>query len=242
MFIDAGDEFISKEVQEEIAQTVESDKDTDVFFWLYYYKDQLVNHGDNRLHGKVYKRSFLKKYDIAFSRAGSYMNEDIGFNRTCRIILKDRYKEIRFIDIPVIKWIANDDSLTQKDNNRSLYESQNRALAINSTHCISCCRKNKVKESLITEEINEIAMALYYWFIRAAAERPEFIRNAWDGARIFYSKFSKEINPRDLIIGSTRMKQCLYYRDKINFPINILRFTRDILFFKEIPSYYLTKM
>ena len=41
---------------------------------------------DNRLHGKIYSRKFLNEHDITFCFESSYMNEDIGFDRTCRII------------------------------------------------------------------------------------------------------------------------------------------------------------
>ena len=242
MFIDAGDVFISKEIQQEIADTIAANPYINIFFWLYYYKDKLTDHTDNRLHGKVYKRKFLNKYDIAFSRAGSYMNEDIGFNRTCRIISNSISQSFLYIDKPVIQWVQEENSLTQKNNNQSLYEKQTEALSINSIHCISCCRKNKIHESLIQAEINEIAMALYYWFIRTAAERPEFLSQAWRGARIFYNRFSKDINPSELIVGSRRMTACMLYRKEIGFPINILRFKRDMDTFKEIPSNYLTKV
>ena len=60
------------------------------------------------------------------------------------------------------------------------------------------------------------------------AERPEFAQEAWSGARIFYQKFENQIKPNNLILGNSKIKQCLLYRDKINFPINILRFAHDI--------------
>jgi len=242
MFIDAGDIFISKEVQYEIEDTVAANPYVNVFAWLYYYKNKLTDHLDNRLHSKIYKRQFLEKYDITFSRAGSYMNEDVGFNRTCRIISNSICQPIFYIDKPIIKWVTDENSLTQKNNRQVLYEKQTEALSINSIHCISCCRKNNIEESLIQAEINEIAMALYYWFIRTAAERPEFLPQAWRGAKIFYDRFSKNIDPNELIIGSTRMKKCMLYRNEIGFPINILRFKRDMENFKNLPSNYLTKV
>jgi hypothetical protein len=45
------------------------------------------------------------------------MNEDVGFNRTCRLLT-----EFMYIDTPIIKWIPHEDSLTQKDNRAVLFK------------------------------------------------------------------------------------------------------------------------
>lgn len=234
MFIDAGDEFISKEVQFTILQIVEDDLyKNDVFSFPYYYKDKLTTEADNRMHGKVYKREFLIKYGITFCPNSSYMNEDIGFNRTCRL-LQD---EMTFIDIPVIKWIADDNSLTQKNNNIALYKDQTRALSLVSIHTVETCRKNNINADI---EINQIAIYLYYWFIRCAAERPEYLQDAWSGAKIFYDYFKTEIDTRNLWMGSNAIKKCLQYKNKIRFPINLLHFVYDIQHNENIPNNYLT--
>ena len=69
------------------------------------------------MHGKVYKRQFLEDHGITFCTDSSYMNEDVGFNRTCRL-LTDFY----YIDEPVIKWIRHENSLTYKNNRETLYK------------------------------------------------------------------------------------------------------------------------
>jgi len=196
-FIDAGDIFISQEVQVEMAQKVYENPDTNVFFWLYYYKDKLVTHANNRMHGKVYKRQFLEKYHVRFSPAGSRMNEDIGFNRACRIISREIEVPILQFDTPVIHWIYNENSLTQKDDQAALYRDQTMGLAINSINCIETCRRNGFDTR---PEINQIAAHLYYWFIETLVHRPEFAQRSWDGARLFYLHYS-----RDIIVANTNI-------------------------------------
>lgn len=83
-------------------------------------------------------------------------------------------------------------------------------------------------------------MSLYYWFIRTAAERIEFLPQAWDGAKIFYQKYKKEIQPNQLVGGNAYLKGCLTYRNKLHFPINVLKFAHEILVEENLPSYYLT--
>jgi glycosyltransferase involved in cell wall biosynthesis len=237
MFIDAGDIFLSQEIQWKILEEVERHPQSNLFSWLYYYKEHLTQHTDNRLHGKVYRRAFLKEYGITFCPESSYMNEDIGFNRTCKLIIEQKHLLQIRVDIPIIHWIEDRESLTQKDDQAALYRDQTRALSLVSIHTIETCNKNNINAQ---EEINQIAMALYYWFIRTAAERIEFLPQAWAGAKIFYTKYKKEIKPNKLISGNGFLKRCLIYRRKINFPINVLRFAHEILIEENLPSYYLT--
>ena len=233
MFIDTGDEFISRKLQEEIPKIINENPATNIFQWSYFYNDKITTENDNRLHGKIYKRSFLNKYNITFCAESSYMNEDIGFNRTCRIISDSIGIPFMFIDDPILRWIHNPDSLTQKDNRVCLYKDQTHALALTSIHTIETCRKNNIKAY---EEINQIAIALYYWFIRTAAERPKYLQDAWAGTKIFYDKFRNEMKLNDLSLGNGK---CIKYRSKIKFPINILRFYQDITS-EILPNKYLT--
>ena len=231
MFIDTGDIFTSPEAQQGILNTITANPSLDFISFPYFRNNEITKETDNRMHGKVYKREFINKYEITFTPYCSYMDEDIGFNRACRLC-----GEMTFINLPVIEQIKEPNSLTEKNNCAALYRDQTRALSLVSIHTIDICRKNNINP---TEEIYQIAIALYYWFIRTVAERPEFILEAWNGAKIFYDKFKEEIKPSQLSIGNAYLKKCLQYRNKINFPINILRFANDI--HSEImPSKYLT--
>ena len=232
MFIDTGDIFISKEIQEYIANVIQANPSSDVISFSYYYKDQITSDTDNRMHGKVYKREFLNKYNIRFAPEGSYLDEDIGFNHACRMCT-----DILFMHKPVIRWIENENSLTQKNNQESLYKNQTRALSINIIHAIENCRNYHVN---ISHEIYQITYALYYWIVRTIIERPEFAKEAWSGAKIFFDKYVDEIDVTQLVGGNAYIKKLIARRDKIRFPINILRFIDDMKNFEIIPDKYLT--
>ena len=228
MFIDTGDIFISKEIQKYIADVVQANPTSDVISFPYYYKDKITTDTDNRMHGKVYKREFLNKYNIRFAPEDSYMNEDIGFNHACRMCT-----DILFMSKPVIKWIESEDSLTRKNNNEALYKNQTRALSINIIAAIENCRKHHIN---VQHEIDQIAYALYYWVIRTICERPEFAQDAWSGAKIFYDRYKDEIKPNELVGGNAYLKKMRQF----NIPINILRFIHEILNNEIIPDKYLT--
>lgn len=232
MFLDTGDVFLSPEAQTEILDLITNNPNVNFWSFPYFHYGQLTKDTDNRLHGKVYKRKFLEEYGITFAQESSYLDEDVGFNRTCRLCT-----EMKFINKAVIEQIKDENSLTQKDNQASFYKNQTRALAQVSIHTIEICRKNNISTE---EEINQIAIALYYWFIRVAAERPEYIQDAWSGARIFYTKLAQDIKPNQLALGNVYLKKCLQYRNQISFPINILRFANEIQKNEIIPDKYLT--
>lgn len=232
MFIDTGDIFISQEIQKSILDTITKNPQLNFISFPYFHNGELTKETDNRLHGKVYKREFIEKYNITFAPETSYLNEDIGFNRTCRLCT-----EMTFIDLPVIEQIKDPNSLTQKDNQAALYRDQTHALSLSAIHTIRICRLNRIAAE---EEINQIAIALYYWFVRTAAERPQYLIDAWNGARIFYKYFEKEIDPNKLLLGNAYLKKCLQYRGKVSFSINILRFANDIINNEILPDKYLT--
>lgn len=235
MFIDTGDIFISKEIQTLLPHVIKANPDANLISFPYYYKNKITGDTDNRMHGKIYRRSFLEKYNITFCDKSSYMNEDIGFNRTCRICTNYEMKPVVYMSKPIIKWVESENSLTMKDNNLALYKDQTRALSLVSIHAIEICNKNNIKTDI---EISEIAIALYYWFIRCAAEKPEYLQESWSGAKIFYDYFTNEIKPNMLYVGTKFINKCLQYKDKINFPINILRFCHDMNTYQDLPAQY----
>ena len=117
MFIDTGDIFLGRTSFDVIEAAIRENPNADIISFPYIYKEETLNKTSNRMHGKIYKRSFLEKYNITFTLESSYMNEDIGFNRTCRLCTDN----IIYMDLPIIKWIEEENSLTGKDNNVSLY-------------------------------------------------------------------------------------------------------------------------
>lgn len=90
-------------------------------------------------------------------------------------------------------------------------------------------------------------LALYYHFLCALQERPEFIQNAWDGAKLFYDKeFSKLSSKDPALLSSAKSHIMIKIRKKFknwNFkiPINI-NFFLENLQFNNIPKFYLERI
>ena len=235
MFLDTGDVFVSKKDQKKILGTLQSNPNVPMIAWAYYYDGEPTSFQDNRLHGKLYSREFLNHFHITFCPNGSYFNEDIGFNHTCRVILTAIGQKFIFIDKPLVRWIPAEDSLTRKNVDEVLFCRQTKALAVNIIHSVQICIQNDIDPTAL---IYNIAAALYYWFIRTAAENPQYIQEAWNGAKLFYDEYKAIIKPEHMPAMNALIKKCLVYEDRISFPVNLLRFTDDILNNDIVPERY----
>lgn len=191
------------------------------------------------MHGRIYKRDFLIKNNITFCKESSYVNEDIGFNRICRL-----FTEFKFIPKPIYMWTYNENSLTKKNNEEFLYKKQNIGLALNGIHIYNTC-KDKIFSWDLEEQCGEILGALHYNFIRVAQERVEDINYAWEGAKLFYNKVwapnkFQITNSLYQVLGKTlqeaRKKRDIWCKP---IPINIQRFLQDLERYENVPNWYI---
>lgn len=79
------------------------------------YPDRLVEHAYDMLwmHGKIYRRSFLEKYNILMQDSSA--NEDAGFNLLCNLIIDGTDNKLRYIKDTVYVWHNNPNSIVRKN-------------------------------------------------------------------------------------------------------------------------------
>lgn len=246
-FIDTDDYFISNEALEIMLNTIKENPDIVSFMWQYQYEnsDKKSDISSNRMHGRVYKRSFLQEYNISFCPESSRINEDIGFNRLCRLILGAKNYPMIMSEKPVIIYTKNENSITHYNNNEFFYKQQNKGLALNIIHAIKIAKQNNLPEEILMEEIDFIMCGMYYTFLCTQHERPEFLQEAWEGAKIFYDTcFApyEKINEEALIVSAykkfiprimSRAKHWAHFKR-----LNLNQFLNDLKNYKEPPSRY----
>ena len=250
MFLDTGDYFIEKNIIYDILETIKNNPDIYLFSWQHLENGTPADESHVRLHGRVFSRTFIQENHITFSKEGSYINEDVGFNRCVRLFLKN-YKQQennshkKIILKPIVVWDRTDpNSITKKNNGQILREKQNWGFAINAMHSLKIARKGHVSKTIIMEEISEVMIGLYYYFLRTLIEAPTYIQNAWDGAKLFYDKeFSKLTTIDPLYLEFVKKHMIKQLHDKIkNFdfpvPININRFLEELKN-PQVPIFYL---
>ena len=239
LFIDTGDYFISSEAFNNVPNIIQQNLDAEVLMWHFFDGKTQSSSTNNHLHGKVYQRHFIETNHIGFCPAGSYANEDIGFNRACRMLLREKgFKEIKQ---NLIYWSRNDNnSLTLKDNGAFSYQKQNLGLANNMIYVLNTIT---VDEQIKLEEISEIIGHMYFSFVCTVIERPQYIEDAWRGARLFYNEIYKKYSiPEDLIQMRysqlvTRLRKRFH---SFPFTPNLRRFIIELDKFETAPKHYLT--
>lgn len=246
LFIDTGDYFISKNLFNEIPTVIKENPTAKVFMW--HFSDGTTNSSsaNNHLHGKVYKRDFIITNNISFCPEGSYANEDIGFNRACRMILRqlERNENINYfkeIKKTLVFWPRTDpNSLTLRDGGIFSYTKQNLGLARNMIHVFNSI---KVDEDIKLEEISEIISHLYFSFICTVLERPEYANESWAGAKLFYDVIYKDCNMPETLIQMRYSQVVTRLRKRFKtlpFPLNLRRFIIELEKFEKPPTHYLT--
>ena len=241
MFMDTGDFFINKEVQEKMINTIMENPRVKMFNWLFLEGDHYSKHTSNHLHSKVYSRNFLLFYEITFCAESSYANEDIGFNRACRMILEGRPHALLNINTVLTVWDIDDSSLT-RGNPDYTYKTQNIALALNCIHSHQIAQKNKVSLDVRHQDLVDIMGSMYITFVYTAVKKPEFIQFAWDGAKLFYNELYKKENIKDEYIQMrwSQVVSRIYKHFKPPFTLNLRRFILELGKCENIPSNYLT--
>lgn len=118
MFMDSDDVLANPHVIEDILNNM--DGDTDILVSDFYEEtpDSLIlrEQNDVWLHGKLYKRSFIKKNKIRFLDTRS--NEDTAFNQLCYL----KSPNIVYINLITYIWRCNSKSITRSNDYEYTYK------------------------------------------------------------------------------------------------------------------------
>lgn len=122
MFIDSDDALANPFVVHNLKTIL--DKKKDVMFVISdimeeVEKDTLKIHkkNENFTHGKMYRRSYLKKNKISFDTE-SYCCEDMSFNILCFMLLNKQTENFFYFPTTTYFWLYNDNSIGRTDRLR----------------------------------------------------------------------------------------------------------------------------
>ena len=152
-----------------------------------------VDSANNRLHGKIYRRSFLEQYNIIFNPNYPRSNEDIGFNLAARLILEylfelEQIPHCLTYDIPIINWRNDANSLTRLNDCAFYYKENSMGLAQNTLFAVKIAQANNVSFNLIEQLIYRTILGIYNFYYSAKNCRPEFLQDNLNGA-IYMAKY-----------------------------------------------------
>lgn len=255
LFLDTGDYFYENGLKI-ILENIKKNTYIKLYTFSYVYDDKniLADKPDDKTIGSVYKRSFIEMYNIHFSKEGSYANEDYGFSRACKLILKQLEEGYYFpsaqyhCPYPTFYEHIDKKSLTKENNSEFFYTKLSQGIITNGVHAIQIALHAGVKPEFIIEEYNYIMAQEYFFFLCYVHERPDIIDEIWDNIHEFYlnyysvyKKFSKEnLLTKYSQITLPRIKTRMNKWNTFIKP-NIIRFIDELETEDFIPAYYYLK-
>lgn len=208
VFIDCGDVFTTPLALPLMINEMDLNPELNFISFAHYTEGDggltVVDSSHNRIHGKIYRRNFLSKYNIRFNTDCPRANEDIGFNMNCRLIVDQlQYENPDGIfaganEEPTVIWRTNKSSITRQNDCAFYYKEQNNGLAHGAGFAIENARKYGVIEEICEHLKYDVFCALYFFHISTLNRRPEFEQESLEGCLYFYKKFFKNNGEVDI--------------------------------------------
>lgn len=151
------------------------------------------------MHGKMYRRSFLNKYNIRFNTKYTNANEDLGFNTQVHLIAdgaKERIKQLN--NETVYIQLKNNESLTNKNDGEFKYTVSVEGYVMNKIHA----HKHVIEElGIIDDDIKKsIVMSfvhIYMNYYGIYSDNIEYVKRFDKFSKIFFKNMNKYVEDFD---------------------------------------------
>lgn len=174
------------------------------------------------MFGKMYRRSFIDKYDIRFHPT-SRANEDNGFNTIIRLCSNER-EQINFIAAHVYYWHESPNSITRANDCQYSYGGSIRdsfyGYVENMIYAIKEAKKRNPYNGFITAWSVNCMLNIYEYYIECYARAKEHADNNFKWCKLYYDEIYKNIE-RDISIDILSQQyndimRNAYMGDKLN--------------------------
>ena len=156
------------------------------------------------MFGKMYRRSFLDKYDLKFHPT-SRANEDNGFNTIIRL-LSNEMEQINFIPAHVYYWHESPQSITRANDCQYSYGGSIRdsfyGYVENMIYAVKEAKKRNPYNGMITMWAVSCMLNIYEYYIEGYARAREHADNNFKWCKMYYNEVFKDIEkdlPKELL-------------------------------------------
>lgn len=146
------------------------------------------------LHGKIYKRSFMEKYKIRFTKLRA--NEDVGFNRLFKL-LKGKNR-IPSLDKIVYTWHYQANSIVRKNNHEYEFSGSIEGAVTNTIETVNHALKYEHAREEAYFLILEQMFNNYIYYLRVLEYAPQQKEFATDHFKRYYKEAYKKL-PQEFI-------------------------------------------
>lgn len=219
--IDADDTFANAYSLELLVKKADENKEYHTIIGSFAEEHEglnFVSHSNDMvwMFGKLYKRDFIKKYDIRFNETRA--NEDNGFNTIIRLVSSEDEKVMFLPDI-VYFWHWKEDSITRINNCQYSYDQSFVGYVDNMIYAIKHAKKVKPFNNYIDMWAIQIMAQLYIYYYQTVKRDPRFTEQNYAKCKEYYDKVFKEIEQRidkkilDDIFAQTMAQQSVNMQD-----------------------------
>jgi glycosyltransferase involved in cell wall biosynthesis len=194
-FIDADDTFAGAFSLKTLRQNLLNDPKV-VCCWSSFLEDQkdvYVKHSLDTtwMFGKLYKRSFIDKYNIHFP-PNSRSNEDGAFNTLCRLYMNDN-ENINMIEDVTYYWHYKEDSITRVNNAEYSYKDSFSGYTENQIWAIKEAEKIVPFNGEVMKQKVMVLCNLYEYYLETKRSDPRYEERNWGYCKLFYKEIYREI-------------------------------------------------
>lgn len=143
------------------------------------------NHDHTWLHGKIYRRKFLKENNIRFSNLRA--NEDVGFNSLC-MVFADRETEVQYSEIPTYIWHIREDSITKINKDQYRYDQSICGWIEHAIITIETAEQSKCEQEKMVDIFWELFSRIYFMYSEIQDNSEVFKEQAWYYCRKFWNR------------------------------------------------------
>ena len=228
VFIDSDDVFSNPYALTTLYDNIEK-SNADVVISSFY---EILNDGTKKeyigdtvwVHGKIYKRKYLKDNNIRFNDTRA--NEDNGFNQL--VFLHD--SNVKYIDDFTYMWIYNENSITRSNNYKYRFSGLE-GYIYNMIWALEIAVKDNCEYNKIATQVFLVLIAIYYYYIEFFNEEnvESLIKQS---VRLYeiYQEYPLEEEKKSALweeqyIDST---ENICTKDKFNPPISFENFLKKI--------------
>ena len=139
--------------------------------------------GGVSMDGKLYRRSFIRRYGIRFN--GTRSNEDFGYNLAVKLLCNNDAEQIYTLDEAVVDVFLNPDSITIAGGTFA-WDQRLCGLVDNAIWAVGLAEKYRPgSDEAIREILRTLLFTYCYWNI-ISVSAPEYADQAWEYAKKYY--------------------------------------------------------
>ena len=147
------------------------------------------------MFGKLYRRSFLQKYNIRFHPT-SRANEDNGFNTIIRLI-SNEMEQINFVPAHVYYWHESPQSITRANDCQYSYGGSIRdsfyGYVENMIYAVKEAKKRNPYNGMVTMWAVNCMLNIYEYFVECYARAREHAENNFKWCKRYYDEVFKDL-------------------------------------------------